>query len=262
MPRIKRWFPVSHDINRDPEMWDLCAKFGDKALRCWLEILSIADRNEGEVPGPIKGISTQVAWAIRSKTTKVDHLINAMTSLGWLTNKGTLKVANYSKYHITREDKKLPLASLPSEPSEPTRPKRDKNLSSSPPSLEAIEISQLLSDLIFRNFPNRTPPTEAQLTSWARDADKINRSDGHAWGEIRELLEWCQDDNFWRANILSMSKFREKWNQLVAKRGSGGNGVSRIDAEREAHRKRNYAMLTRGMSEEEIAAMAKKRGIL
>lgn len=115
-------------------MWDLCAKFGDKALRCWLELLSIADRNEGDVPGEINAISTQVAWAIRSKTTKVQQVINTMTTLGWLTNNGSLKVANYAKYHILREDKKHLLESLPSEPSEPTHPNHKEELHKNVPS--------------------------------------------------------------------------------------------------------------------------------
>lgn len=95
-----------------------------------------------------------------------------------------------------------------------------------PPPEEAIECSQLLSDLIFENFPNRTAPTEPQLMSWARDAERLNRIDNHPWAEIAELIRWAQADDFWKANILSMSKLREKWNQLVAKKESA-NGRSR-----------------------------------
>src|SRR4051794_5006102 len=51
MPRIKRWFPVSHDINRDPEFCELSRRFGATGIRVWLELLSIADRNDGDVPG-------------------------------------------------------------------------------------------------------------------------------------------------------------------------------------------------------------------
>ncbi len=126
MPRIKRWFPVSHDINRDPEMWDLCAKFGEKALRCWLEILSIADRNEGEIPGQIDSISTSVSWAIRCNTTKTRQILNEIMTLGWIKVDGGMKVSNYKKYHVTRDDYRLPKASHPSEPSEPSEPKEDK----------------------------------------------------------------------------------------------------------------------------------------
>ncbi len=132
------------------------------------------------------------------------------------------RLAKYANYHKVRGTNKIPrggaLGSLPSEPSEPLKnPKKDSLV---PPPTEALEMAQLLSDLIFENYPNRTSPTEAQLVSWARDAEKVNRIDGHEWDQIRELIEWCQGDSFWKANILSMSKFRQKWNQLLAKKES------------------------------------------
>jgi hypothetical protein len=51
MPRIKRWFPVNHNINRDPEVWEMRRTIGEKSLSIWMEFLSIADQNEGQVPG-------------------------------------------------------------------------------------------------------------------------------------------------------------------------------------------------------------------
>src|SRR3990167_8992325 len=40
---------------------------------------------------------------------------------------------------------------------------------------EAIALSQLLSDRIAENFPQRTAPTEAQMMEWAREAERIQR---------------------------------------------------------------------------------------
>jgi hypothetical protein len=81
---------------------------------------------------------------------------------------------------------------------------------------EAVSLAEFLSRRIEENIPNRTKPTKAQLTKWAKEADLMHHRDGHSWEEIRELLEWSQSDPFWKANILSMGKFREKWNQLSA----------------------------------------------
>ena len=90
-----------------------------------------------------------------------------------------------------------------------------------PPSLEGIKSSQLLSDMIFHNNPNRTAPTKAILMQWAFEADRINRIDKHEWKEIQELLEWSQRDPFWKTNILSMAKFRKQWNQLSMQKEKG-----------------------------------------
>jgi len=103
VPRIKRWFPVSHDINRDPDLWDLEEQFGSKILRIWLELLSIADRNEGEIPGELNSISTTVAWAVHARSTTVQHALDQMMTKGWLHIDGSLKVTKWAKYHRTRE---------------------------------------------------------------------------------------------------------------------------------------------------------------
>lgn len=108
--------------------------------------------------------------------------------------------------------------------------------------LEATELSQLLSDRIFENFPKRTAPTEVQLTEWAREADRIRRIDGHSWAEIRSLLGWSQGDQFWRSNILSMQKFRKQWNQLLAQRERAGR-----DPKADALRRRTEEILKAGL---------------
>ena len=43
--------------------------------------------------------------------------------------------------------------------------------------------------------------------------------------EICELFSWAQDDEFWKANVLSPSKLREKWDQLTIKRGTPQKGT-------------------------------------
>ncbi|MFB9776145.1 hypothetical protein [Brevibacterium otitidis] len=41
--------------------------------------------------------------------------------------------------------------------------------------------------------------------------------DGYTHDQIAWIIRWCQQDNFWQANILSAAKLREKFAQLVAK---------------------------------------------
>ena len=35
--------------------------------------------------------------------------------------------------------------------------------------------------------------------------------------DIAEVVMWCQSDNFWKSNILSGKKLREKYQQLRMK---------------------------------------------
>ena len=46
MPRIKRWFHCSQDLNRDPEYRAYVARFGLPGARLWTEILAILDRTD------------------------------------------------------------------------------------------------------------------------------------------------------------------------------------------------------------------------
>ena len=56
------------------------------------------------------------------------------------------------------------------------------------------------------------------------------RLDGRTASEIRDLIEWSQNDMFWRANILSMKKLRKQFDQLTAKKNvDRKGGLSRAE---------------------------------
>jgi len=82
-------------------------------------------------------------------------------------------------------------------------------------------LSHLLADLIAQNGTKRPLVTKR----WA-DAERllIERDERDA-GEARELLAWSQADEFWRANILSMPKFRDKYDQLRLQAKRNGRGA-------------------------------------
>src|SRR5688572_26945647 len=108
MPKIKRWFPVTHDINSDPEVWELRDRFGDRTGFVWLEMLSIADRNEGIV-GPNSG-STRAALASKCRTSraKVESVFGFARDKGWIELNPNVRVLKYAEYHRTREPNKNP----------------------------------------------------------------------------------------------------------------------------------------------------------
>ena len=180
-----------------------------------------------------------------------DEFVKALQDSGFLTNgESGLEVHDWLDYcgelikkRLVRESERRrkmaanfrqfpPKVRLPNrtEPN-PTLPKDEEKSQPSPPSQkakpelpgEAIALSQLLSDRIAENIPQRTAPTEAVMMEWAREAERIHRIDSHPWEEIRELLDWSQADSFWRRNILSMQKFRKQWTRLVAERTAGRN---------------------------------------
>ena len=51
--------------------------------------------------------------------------------------------------------------------------------------------------------------------SWAEAVRKIRELDGKTDTEIRTLFIYANEDHFWKTNILSPSKLREKWDMLT-----------------------------------------------
>ena len=66
----------------------------------------------------------------------------------------------------------------------------------------------------------RDDPEDPLMQKWAQEMDRLNRigppggKQGYSWQEIKQLIDFSQDDDFWRANILSAGKLREKCVQL------------------------------------------------
>ena len=66
-------------------------------------------------------------------------------------------------------------------------------------------------------MPNKKAADEVTLQKWADAFDKTNRINGYEWDLIGEVLEFSQEDDFWKTNILSGDKFRKQFDQLYAK---------------------------------------------
>jgi len=108
---------VSHDINADPEMWELREKFTDRAALIWLEMLSIADRNSGVVGPASDHTRNQLASKCRTSRAKVESVLGWCRVKGWLLFGQDIRVAKWAKYNKTRDVNNSP--SLPSEPTKP-----------------------------------------------------------------------------------------------------------------------------------------------
>lgn len=71
-------------------------------------------------------------------------------------------------------------------------------------------LCTLLADLIEGNGSKR--PTIGK--GWLDAARLMIDNDHRTVEDAAALIRWCQQDEFWRGNILSMPKFREKYDQL------------------------------------------------
>ena len=84
-----------------------------------------------------------------------------------------------------------------------------------PPPGRHDELCTLLQRLVTENNP-REILTAAQVEGWRDDAEKLLRLDKRDFEEAKKLITWSQADSFWKKNIRSMGKFREKYSRLWA----------------------------------------------
>jgi len=124
----------------------------------------------------------------------------------------------------------------PSETDTETDTKTDKKDSSCPNSGELVaargsvfnddikRLGRVLAQRILDNDPKaRIPNNNKTRGNWLAAIEKLNRIDGRSLAEIEAVINWCQDDDFWKANILSASKLRKQFPQLLAKMNSNGS---------------------------------------
>lgn len=87
--------------------------------------------------------------------------------------------------------------------------------------LVAKGLATLLADKVLINDSgNRmlnNGKREATILRWAKDIDMIMRLDKRPESEVELVINWCQQDSFWKGNILSGKKLREKFDMLRGK---------------------------------------------
>ena len=153
MPRIRRFHPISHEFNRDPEVRELRRRFGDWMALAWQEMLSIGDKNDGRIKGERAEIAETLAHVSltlypKKAARRVDEALDFMAGRGWVDiQKGVILVRKHREYHKTREHKESHAGTkeapsfLPSEPSFlPKDKKGPKGPLSSPPEMTPKEF--------------------------------------------------------------------------------------------------------------------------
>lgn len=191
MPRIKRWFPVSHEINRDEELWALEKKYGPRVVRMWLEILSIADRNDGVIPGSFDTLVHHLKWQIRSHEVPTKLALSGIFSAGWLELSDGIRVANYWKYHKTPEQKTVPSEPDQTDPDLIKKKKEDNTCH-----LAAVPPKWPHAELLIKKYNDETPE---QLPA----VEKITPA---RLKKAREYLRIFPQELFWTEAFQEISK--------------------------------------------------------
>lgn len=100
--------------------------------------------------------------------------------------------------------------------------KRSRN-SGKPKYDDTSSYYHLANELLALVRNNNPEAKEPNLQTWADDMRKAIELDGRDIETFRSVMKWSQKDPFWKGNILSAKKLREKYDQLRVQAGNAIN---------------------------------------
>ncbi len=92
------------------------------------------------------------------------------------------------------------------------RPVRTKNATVAQYSDDVIFLTDLLIQKMKVNNPNVNDPN---LNNWRENIRLMMDNDGYTFDQVKRMIEFSQSDDFWKSNILSTKKLRDKAGTLV-----------------------------------------------
>lgn len=76
--------------------------------------------------------------------------------------------------------------------------------------------NQMFEKILLLNPKHKKP----DLEKWADEIRLMRERDSRTHSDIADLFAWANADSFWKTNILSPAKLREKWDALQIKRAA------------------------------------------
>jgi predicted phage replisome organizer len=138
---------------------------------------------------------------------KTEEGIKLQDFIEWLSPDDKIKEQTRQRVAKHRESKKQ--LALP----EGEKKEKKKKKVYDDDSIE-MKLAKYLYEKMLLNNPEAKKPN---FQVWANDVRLMIEIDERKPGQIKNMIEWCQKDSFWKANILSVKKLRDKYDQLKIK---------------------------------------------
>lgn len=206
---MSRYYPVSHELNSDAEVWELTDKFGDRSLRIWLEILRImdAEKNHWKL---VKGWDSVIGRKVRQQPATVRRAVGWMLARGWLSVRqvsasGSPEVyglRNYAKFRKIAAERCLsPNLSETSELSEGSKPASPTPVDKSPePTKKNSQIEEVFR--VAKAIAGTDTARGRELCTFVAKTVK----EGTAFGDSEEVIN---EAILWTLNQLKNKAARE-----------------------------------------------------
>ena len=100
----------------------------------------------------------------------------------------------------------------------------NNHIEEDPPSPQKGEVTtevETLCNHFFEKIKEKNPSFKVKNPKvWKQDLDKLMRIDKRSFEEVKSMIDWVSQDPFWKSNILSPDKLREKFSELEIKRAA------------------------------------------
>lgn len=147
---------------------------------------------------------TIVNW---DKYQKIEQLNATQLNDNCTTIEQQLNTLQEQKNKRTKENNKKDIVAFPTEKT--TKPKFTID------SFEMLCVETLIHSCL-ELYPNsKVPASQVEKDKWALDIDRMKRLDNRTEEDIRQALEFAINNPFWKQNIRSAKKFREKFETLL-----------------------------------------------
>lgn len=149
-------------------------------------------------------ISTETQGVVSEEPHPMDSVSTGVVSEshgGVVTESTTYGHSDHPNQILTNSDLSSPPA--PAEKPKKTEPQRD----------DVDQLCNRLADHIATNSGERPEVSE----KWKQSARLLLDKDKRELEKALALVDWCQSDEFWMTNILSMPTFRKQYTQLRLK---------------------------------------------
>lgn len=154
------------------------------------------------------GCSIQNIRTALKRFKKYEFLTEQVTGTGRL-----ITVINWGKYQAKPEDLTGEVTEGQQTPNRPLTPnkknKNDKKIYT--PESQPYILAEYLLKKIRENNSNYKQPN---IQNWALIMDRLIRLDNRQPGEVKTIIDFSQEDEFWKINILSPDKLRKQYDQL------------------------------------------------
>ncbi len=223
-----RWFQHQSDSYTNLKMQGLIAEHGMEGYGAfWVICELVAQQGKDYAIGGDKGWKRALLVMTKLEGQKLENILSLLAEMNLIDkkalNRGILSVPKMGDYsddytkRLRRDTEPTPNKvrvdkSRVDKSREEGKSAEPTTVKFTPKDIESVET---LVELIQRRNPAWV--MKASKDSWAEDINKIHRIDGRSYEQINFMIRWVQADEFWAKNILSASKLREKFNDLIPK---------------------------------------------